>query len=317
MTSFIPIENVRFNKYLESVEQHSDKVVLKFGDGEIAEASVLAGADGIKSIVREHVLKPSYAQETAPVYADAYCYRAVIPMSEAYPILGDLTDVAKFYFGHKRSAVTYRITGGEEFNFLFCVADPEPWALKKAVTEKTTHEAMMADFEGSGVDPRFLKLLAKAQPIKWGFFHHWRTSSYYRGRVVLLGDAAHASLPFQAAGAAQGLEDALVLSNVLAEVAKMHDTPVRMSAYIDACLEAYDSVRRPRAQKQLEQAAEVGKMIFFQHEETGSDMSKILPRLQQGRFDWLWFHDMNEDVVRALERMEKASKKESFSDSRL
>ncbi|THY19712.1 monooxygenase [Aureobasidium pullulans] len=303
MTSFIPIGNVRFNKYLEGVEQHSDKVVLKFADGEVAEASVLAGADGIKSIVREHVLRPSHIEEVAPVYADAYCYRAVIPMSEAYPILGDLTDVAKFYFGHNRSAITYHISGGEELNFLFCVADPKPWALGEAVTEKTTQEAMMADFEGPGVDARFIKLLAKAQPIKWGFFHHWRTSTYHRGRVVLLGDAAHASLPFQAAGAAQGLEDALVLSNVLSKIADMHNDSVNPMTSIETGLEAYDSVRRPRAQRQLEQSAEVGKMIFFQHEEAGSDMSKILPRLQEGRFDWLWFHDIEVDANKALTRM--------------
>ncbi|KAI5240005.1 monooxygenase [Aureobasidium subglaciale] len=307
MTSFIPIENVKFNKYLESIEQHPDKVTLRFTDGEVAEASVLAGADGIKSIVRQHVLKSCHPQEAAPVYADAYCYRAVIPMSEAYSILGDLTDVAKFYFGHKKSIITYRITGGEEFNFLFCVATSEPWKLEKAVTEKTTHEAMMADFEGADVDPRFRQLLAKAQPVKWGFFHHWRTSTYYRDRVVLLGDSAHASLPFQAAGAAQGLEDALVLSNVLAKLAEMQETSAKMTPYIQAGLEAYDAVRRPRAQKQLEQAAEVGRMIFFDHEEAGSDMNKILPKLQQGRFDWLWFHDINEDVIKALERTEKKS----------
>ncbi|THY07638.1 monooxygenase [Aureobasidium pullulans] len=305
MTSFIPIENVRFNKYLECTEQHSDKVVLNFADGEVAEASVLAGADGIKSIVREHVLRSSHPEEVAPVYADAYCYRAVIPMSEAYTILGDLTDVAKFYFGHNRSAITYRISGGEELNFLFCVADPKSWALGEAVTEKTTHEAMMADFEGPGVDARFIKLLAKAQPIKWGFFHHWRTSTYHRGRVVLLGDAAHASLPFQAAGAAQGLEDALVLSNVLSNIAEMHKDSVKPMTSIETGLEAYDLVRRPRAQKQLEQSAEVGKMILFQHEEAGSDMSKILPRLQEGRFDWLWFHDIEDDVNKALARMDE------------
>ncbi|TIA65903.1 monooxygenase [Aureobasidium pullulans] len=305
MTSFIPIGNVRFNKYLEGVEQRSDKVVLKFADGEVAEASVLAGADGIKSIVREHVLRPSHIEEVAPVYADAYCYRAVIPKSEAYPILGDLTDVAKFYFGHNRSAITYRISGGEELNFLFCVADPKPWALGEAVTEKTTHETMMADFEGPGVDGRFIKLLAKAQPIKWGFFHHWRTSTYHRGRVVLLGDAAHASLPFQAAGAAQGLEDALVLSNVLSKIVEIHNDSVDQMTSIETALEAYDVVRRPRAQKQLEQSAEVGKMIFFQHEEAGPDMSKILPRLQEGRFDWLWFHDIEVDVNKALTRMDE------------
>ncbi|KAF3398159.1 Salicylate hydroxylase [Penicillium rolfsii] len=306
MTSFIPIENVKFNKHLMSVKQRSTGVTLTFADGTSAEAAILAGADGIKSTVREHVLKDLYPSQVAPVYAGTYCYRAVIPMSEAYEILGDLTDVAKFYFGSKRSAVTYRISGGDEFNFLLCVADSDDaWQLKDAVTERITHEAMMADFEGPGVDDSFRKLLQKAKPVKWGFFHHPQTSTYVRDRVVLLGDSAHASLPFQAAGAAQGLEDALVLSNVLAELAKLPERGASQMPAIHAGLCAYDSVRRPRAQKQLEQAAEVGRMIFFQHEEAGADMEKILPRLQQGWFDWLWFHDINDDVQQVLTRMQE------------
>ncbi|KAF9770284.1 hypothetical protein IL306_012186 [Fusarium sp. DS 682] len=305
MTSFIPIENVKFNKRLTNIEQRPNGVTLSFQDGTTAECTVLAGADGIKSIVRVHVLE-QHPSQIAPVYAGAYCYRAVIPMSETYEILGDLTDVAKFYFGPKRSAVTYRISGSDEFNYLLCVADsPDGWRLKGAVTETISHEAMMADFEGPGVDDRFRQLLAKAKPVKWGFFHHIRTASYFRGRVALVGDSAHASLPFQAAGAAQGLEDALVLSNVLAELTKTPERGADLVHYIQAGLTAYDSVRRPRAQKHLEQAAEVGRMIFFQHEEAGDDMDKILPRLQQGRFNWLWFHDMNDDTQEAVKRMQK------------
>ncbi|KAL4801090.1 hypothetical protein BDV19DRAFT_384106 [Aspergillus venezuelensis] len=73
----------------------------------------------------------------------------------------------------------------------------------------------MADFAGPSINERFRRLLRRAMPIKWGLFHHRHTATYYRDRVVLLGDSAHASLPFQAAGAGQGLEDALVLSNIL------------------------------------------------------------------------------------------------------
>ena len=113
MTSFIPLESVKFNKRLADIEQHPDKAVLRFADGEVAHASVLAGADGISSMVRKHVLEPMYPTQVDPVYADSYCYRAVIPMKQAEEILGDLTDVAKFYFGYERSAVTYRISGGE------------------------------------------------------------------------------------------------------------------------------------------------------------------------------------------------------------
>jgi salicylate hydroxylase len=161
---------------------------------------------------------------------------------------------------------------------------------------------MMADFEDEGVDERFRQLLSKASPIKWGFFHHLHTSTYHRSGVVLLGDCAHASLPFQAAGAAQGIEDALILSNVLAELASFHAQDTLTNAQIEAGFEAYDSVRRPRAQKQLEQSAELSRMLFFQDEEAGDDMGRILPRLQQGRFDWIWFHVVQLDVESAVVR---------------
>jgi salicylate hydroxylase len=112
MTSFVPLNHVKFSKRLESVEEISNKVIFNFADGEVAEASILVGADGISSRVREHVLKHEHPAQVRPVYADAYCYRAVIPIDEAVAILGDLTHVAKFYFGHERSAVTYRISEG-------------------------------------------------------------------------------------------------------------------------------------------------------------------------------------------------------------
>lgn len=167
----------------------------------------------------------------------------------------------------------------------------------------------MADFAGENIDERFRQLLSKANPTKWGLFHHPLTSTYHRGRVVLLGDSAHASLPFQAAGAAQGLEDALVLSSVLEELAKVHKNDSEMTPLIEAGLEAYDSVRRPRAQKQLEQSAEVGRMLFFQHEEAADDMGKILPMLQQGRFDWLWFHAVENDAEEVIARMKVKQKR--------
>ena len=186
------------------------------------------------------------------------------------------------------------------------MADSEPREQKNALTEKVSYDAMMADFEGRGVDSRFLQLLSKAKPIRWGLFHHPQTSTYYRDRAVLLGDNAHASLPYQAAGAAQGVEDAVVLSNLLTEIINTSEKDAPLGPYISAAFEAYDSIRRPRAQKQLEQSAEVARMLFFQHEEAGSDMSSILSKLQQGRFNWLWFHDIGDDVQSAILKMKEA-----------
>ncbi|PYI02687.1 FAD/NAD(P)-binding domain-containing protein [Aspergillus sclerotiicarbonarius CBS 121057] len=308
MTSFIPIEKVRFSKRLTDIEQLPNKVILTFADGQVAEACVVVGADGIKSIVREHVLGPTYPDQVDPVYSNSYCYRGVIPIAEGEEILGDLTDVAKMYLGDRRCCVTYLISGGAELNFLLCVADDKPWEFKNTVTQNVSYETMMADFEGRGVDERFVQLLQKAQPIKWGLFHHRNTSTYYRGRVVLIGDSAHASLPFQAAGAGQGLEDALVLSHILTRIFNAPGRDESLEGYINAGFAGYDSVRRPRAQRQLERAHEMSLMLYFQHPETGSSMEKIIEKLQNGWFDWLWFRDLNADIQAAVRGVDEVRK---------
>ncbi|KAF5705071.1 salicylate hydroxylase [Fusarium mundagurra] len=306
MTSFIPIESVKFNKKLVSIKEYTDRVMLEFADGEIAVHSILAGSDGIASIVREYLLKPTHPEEALPVYSGAHCYRAVIPMGEAYEIMGEKTDVAKIYFGHNRGAVSYRITGGKEFNFLLLKATPnEPWPYSGRVTKQITQEEMLADFDGDNIDDRFRRLVAKAKPVKWGLFHHAKTSTYYKDRVCILGDSAHASMPFQAAGAAQGVEDALVLAYVVEELMKSPTRGSQQLVEINAGLRAYDAIRRPRAQKQLDRAFEVGKMIYFQHPECGDDMTKILNKLQNGWLDWLWFPDLKADVDTALSQMRK------------
>lgn len=113
LTSFIPVGNVKFSKRLTRIGQRDDKAVLHFADGEIIQASLVVGADGVQSIVRDHVLRPFFPDEIEPIYAESYAYRAVIPMDEAKEILGNLTDTAKMYAGQDRNVVTYRITGGD------------------------------------------------------------------------------------------------------------------------------------------------------------------------------------------------------------
>lgn len=119
LTSFIPRDRVQFNKRLTDIEQREDHVVLSFADGIVAKAALVVGADGIQSIVREHVLRSIDPEGIAPKYANSYAYRAVIPMADAKEILGDrLTDTAKMYLGKDRLVVTYRVSGGAVSDFV-------------------------------------------------------------------------------------------------------------------------------------------------------------------------------------------------------
>lgn len=132
--------------------------------------------------------------------------------------------------------------------------------------------------------------------MQWSLWHHPDTSTYYNGSFCLLGDAAHATTPHQAAGAGQCFEDALVLSHLLGRV-KNH-------ADLTAAFKSYDEVRRPRGQRVVTTSQEAGQLYSFNHPETGFDMNEIVENLRQ-RFLWIWEHDLEADVRRADELFKK------------
>lgn len=123
--------------------------------------------------------------------------------------------------------------------------------------------------------------------MRWPLFHHPDTPTYFNNRICLLGDSAHASGPSQAAGAGQGLEDALILSKLLSLVTH--------SSELAPAFAAYDVVRRPRAQGVVRDSREVGLMYFLSHGEFGDDLQKITDDANR-RLPLIWYHDLEADV---------------------
>jgi salicylate hydroxylase len=111
-------------------------------------------------------------------------------------------------------------------------------------------------------------------------------------------------LPNQAAGAGQGLEDALILSRVLKRAyttLSESTTPPETSRAVHAAFEAYEEVRRPRAQRQIDTSVECGLLYNLSLPEVGDDMQKTVDNLNR-RFDWLWNHDLEGDAENAVRR---------------
>ena len=99
-----------------------------------------------------------------------------------------------------------------------------------------------------GPVPAYLAALQRDEqlhvgPIEWVELDEW-----YRGRVVLMGDAAHAGPPHMGEGGCMAMEDALVLADVL-----------RMADSVEGALEAYVRRRRPRANWVQEQSRTAAK----------------------------------------------------------
>ncbi|KAK5174421.1 uncharacterized protein LTR77_001501 [Saxophila tyrrhenica] len=287
MKSFIPDGTVEFSKCAEYVQQSEDAVEIRFKDGETVIVDALIGADGIKGMTRRVVLGKRWPDEVAAKYCHTYIYRGILPMSDAKAILGDHAGDAKWFLAKDKTVAIYPISKGREENFVFFVADRNDWTgLQEA--KSCSREEMVADL--AGFDQRLLKLLDFARPLRWPVYHHPDTPSYYNGRVCLLGDVAHASSPGQAAGAGQGLEDAVVLAHLM--------SLVQAPEHVSSAFEVYDGIRRPRAQKVVRTSLEAGDMYAWNDASVGADMQRIVDNANQ-RLHWIWQHPLPEDVQRA------------------
>jgi salicylate hydroxylase len=140
------------------------------------------------------------------------------------------------------------------------------------------------------------------KPMRWPLFHHPDTPTYYNERICLLGDVAHASSPSQAAGAGQGLEDALLLSKLLGLV--------KCPDQFDAAFQVYDSIRRPRAQGVVRDNGVIMEQYFLVHPDFGNDLEKITEDANK-RLPPLWWYDLEGDVRNAEETFKILTKQEN------
>jgi salicylate hydroxylase len=155
---------------------------------------------------------------------------------------------------------------------------------------KTSRDKMLADY--ADWTPTVQAIVSNMQNHDvWALFNHTPARTFYQSqpRVCLLGDAAHASTPHQGSGAGMCVEDAYVLSELLAEVDSAKD--------LVKAFEAYDAVRRPRSLKLVETSREAGMLWELEGSE-GSDFDAY-ERDACSRMSWIWDHDLDVDLERA------------------
>ena len=133
------------------------------------------------------------------------------------------------------------------------------------------------------------------KPDVWALFDHPPAPTYYKGRLAILGDAAHASTPHQGAGAGQAIEDAFILPNLLGQVKTANE--------IESAFRAYDAVRRLRSQKVVKTSRDAAAIYEFEDETLGVDLAKIQKRLEE-RYNWIWFEDLPQQLKTAQGIME-------------
>ena len=237
-----------------------------------ADSDLVVGADGVRSIFRA-TLNPG----AEAGYAGQVAWRAVIEDSSA-------PQVAEIYLGPGRHLVTYPIADG--LRNIVAAEDRNDWTAEGWAIEDQPLNLRSAFARFPSHVQGWLEQVEKV--FLWGLHLHPVADRWTDGRHALVGDAAHPTLPYLAQGANLALEDAIVLARAAAGPG----------------LAAYETERRPRAQKVVA-AAEANAWRFHISNPVIRKLAfaglRVREQLRPGAagaaFHWIWDYDPNSAVI--------------------
>lgn len=261
-----------------------------------------------------------------PGYTNKFCFRSLVPMDRALAAIGEDRVSTRFmYNGPNAHIITYPIAQGTVLNVLAVITDPNPWPPNGSSSSsnlgqqqhiapgtRSEAESVFADWHPI---VRSIVALLPDEMDKWAIFDALAgpAPSYVADSdlpcVCLAGDAAHAAGPHLGAGAGFGIEDALVLAELFAEVdgaataaASEGEGPERgMAGLCGKALEVYDKVRYKRTQWLVGATREACDLFQWRDPECGSD-AKRFGREITWRFHKIWEYDIDEMVRESLDR---------------
>lgn len=281
----LPLELLRLDRRCIAVNQDRHEVELTFSSSAGQEtkvtADVVIGADGIHSTVKQAV-----APKIATRFSGLCVFRCLVPADKA-PAMA-LRPVQTLWLGPGRHFVHYPISRGQLVNVV-AVVPAGDWR-----TESWTADGEISDLirEFEGWDDRLHQLIRSASETKrWALFDRDPLDRWTEGGISLLGDAAHAMLPFLAQGAAQAIEDAAVLAACLR---KADRSSARQA------LQRYEDIRRPRASRVQVMSRGRGGA---DHLSDGPEQRQRDAGFAQGdplrQHAWLYGHDLEADALRS------------------
>ncbi len=212
---------LRLGVSLSALSQDRSQVRVGFSDGTSGEYDLVVGADGIHSTVRRLVLDPS-----PPVYTGSMVWRSIIPTRPS-----GVADRIVTLAGEGCTFGVVPLGGGESYGWGTVDQDRTEDPIEGRL-ERFRHR--FAEFRGPV--PTYLAALQSDQQLHVGPIDWVEPKDWHRGRVVLIGDAAHAGPPSMGEGGCMAMEDSIVLAEVLST-----------AETVEEALEGYVRRRRPRA----------------------------------------------------------------------
>jgi len=218
--------NASVGSFHEEKTARNGGVTIQVGDTH-HEGDMLIGADGIRSVVRAGLWG-----EQNPRFTGNVAWRAMVPVSRLPK--GLIRPMSTAWWGPRKHFVHYYVRRGDFVNCV-CVVEKAGWDVE-SWTEPGDYAELKSDFAGWHSDIHQLIDNADRDSLfKWALYDRPPMRHWGQGRVTLLGDACHPTLPFMAQGAAMAIEDAAVIAGCLAS---NDDTA--------ASLQHYEALRRGR-----------------------------------------------------------------------
>ncbi len=242
-------------------------------------ADLVIGADGLHSVVRR-----ALNADAAAFFTGQVAWRATVPDP------GGCGPEVQVHMAPLRHVVSYPLRGGRMIN-LVAVQERAAWAAE-SWSQKDDPVALRAAFADVGPDLRAL-LAAVEEVHLWGLFRHPVAKLWWGDGLVLLGDAAHPTLPFMAQGASMALEDGWVLADCLAEEGTL---AVRLARY--------QARRESRVRRVVEAAnrnawkyhLSFPPLRWAAHTALRAGGS-LAPTRMMRQFDWLYGHDVTQGTA--------------------
>lgn len=237
------------------------------GQSRTTRADAFIGADGVHSHTRTVLLDGPEA-----IFRNRIAWRALVPHDL---IAGQIApDRVSVFFGSGFHLVCYPLPHRGQVNLALFMpgARPDPTAQPRPVAAGARVEAILAAAGGGWT----------AWPM-----YTVETQTWHRGNIGIIGDAAHAMVPFQAQGAAMGIEDAIVLARLLVGTESA-----------EKAFSSYAALRQPRTRRVAALSAQNGRIF---HLPWPMSMARNLvmrlqgPRAHLGRLDWIYGHDATGD----------------------
>lgn len=288
MVNLLPAGSASFSKTLVDISELPSGVELLFADGTSVTADAVIGCEGIKSVTRNIVTGTAIP----PNFTGDYAYRQLVPSVEVIKELGEERALTShLYLGYESLMCHYPVDGGATINFVAIHnSGLTTWPEGDMWLRPSTKEQMLKDL--AGWDAPLLRLMSRLEePQQWAIHDCGHDYKYYRNRICLLGDSAHASTPHLGAGAGMAMEDAYVLSKLIGRVDNAEDLP--------GAFETYDSVRRPHTQKLIASSRDSGKLWQLAFDGVKDDPVKLKEQLDY-RFQWIWYHDLEAELDKAI-----------------